>query len=724
MARPTTLRFRRYGRSLQAVIKTAGDLRRAVELDEAHWAATNAPIDAIRSDPVMLRSIDAHGSGRITCATLADAVRWMFTVLSDDSGVTASSETLSLRSISTGNPQGKAVYDAARKMLRREASEQTDGVTLEQVRRIKARVESTPVSEAGVVIPTATQDSEVRRFITDAIDTVGAAPHPTGVAGLDRAGLERFLTEARAYLEWYDKGSLPPGVEKTAIMPLGPGTSAAYEALEAVRAKIDQYFAQCRAVALDERLAERIAGSLGDPADTDFRDPQAIERLLAEAPLAKPSADGQLKLDGRLNPYYAEPMERFTQLIVEPVLGAGTKVLTANGWRRIGEFFAAHRRWLQDRLASKVASLGVERIRECLDERYAAAVRTLIDESAATALELDKIRLVERLILYQAHMIDLANNFIAFPHLYDPASRAMFEIGTLVMDARRFNLAVRVADRAAHERIAKHANMYLLYVQVTPADGRDPYLVAVPVTSGGKGNLCMGKRGVFIDLDGRESDAVVVGIIENPISLREALVSPFVRLGRILTGKIESLAARAEQKLDTTASSITALPGAAAPKASGASRFAAGGMLMGAGVALAALGSAMAYITKTLAQTHWLAIVIGILAAVLIVLLPTSLVAFLKLRRRDLSAILEASGWGINTTMRLTRSQSRFFTQQPAYPPGISGIARVRRRWLLVVLLAAGLAAGTWLIVRSRRSTAVPVPSATTHPATIAPRAN
>ena len=110
----------------------------------------------------------------------------------------------------------------------------------------------------------------------------------------------------------------------------------------------------------------------------------------------------------------------------------------------------------------------------------------------------------------------------------------------------------------------------------------------------------------------------------------------------------------------------------------------AGGLLMGGGVAVAALGTALAYITKTLAALDYSTIIIGVVVAVLAVMLPISIVAVLKLRRRDLSAILEGSGWAINARMRLTRKQCRFFTERPRYPREAKGIRR--RRWILILV--------------------------------------
>ncbi len=109
--------------------------------------------------------------------------------------------------------------------------------------------------------------------------------------------------------------------------------------------------------------------------------------------------------------------------------------------------------------------------------------------------------------------------------------------------------------------------------------------------------------------------------------------------------------------------------------------------------AIAALGSAVAYITKTLSGLAWWKILIGMGAAVLAVMLPTVIVAFLKLRKRDLSAIMEGSGWGINARMWLTRKQSWYFTQRPGYPKGAKGTrGKFCRLVLITIILAAAVA--------------------------------
>jgi len=702
MAILSQMTFRRYGRSLHLRIGTADELAHVLDLDEAHWVATGAPIGTLACDPVLLTLLDTDHNRRILCHELRQAVRWLLTVLADTSGVTERSDTLRLSAINADDPDGRRAKTAAEKMLARLNAGEADAITLEQVRGIKAEVEATPVSEAGVVLPQAADNAEVRRFIEDVRATVGGTDHPSGEPGIGQAQLDAFLADARAQLDWLARAE---GDEAAAILPLGDRTAAAFALYADLRGKIDQYFLQCTAVEFDARAAERIGIGPERLAATDFSDPAAVEELMRDSPLASPRADRTLLLQAEINPHYAERLERLRAEAISPVLGGPVESLSESDWAKVKAYFAAHEAWLAAEPGRRVAPLGAETLRRYLDDRYRASVMDLIADSAKTAFDLDNIRLTEKLILYQANLIEFANNFVSFPHLYDPGSRATFEMGTLVADGRRFNFAVRVDNRAEHAAVARTGNMFVLYAEVLPPEG-ERYEVALPVTSGGKGNLCVGKRGVFQDVAGREIDARIVQIIENPISVREALASPFQKIGRLLTGKIESIASKAEQKFDTQATTTVDQMGKPAEPAQAAqpSGMAAGGLLMGGAVAVSALGATLAYATKSLADVNRWKIVLALGVAVLAVIVPITIVALLKLRRRDLSAILEGAGWAINARMRLTFRQGRYFTQRPRYPLGAVGLSR-RWRWLLWLLVFAAVGGGAavllwWLATR------------------------
>jgi len=333
-----------------------------------------------------------------------------------------------------------------------------------------------------------------------------------------------------------------------------------------------------------------------------------------------------------------------------------------------------------------VEALGDERIREYLGEHYDRMVREWIERSRDRALVLEHVRMAEKLALFQGYLLEFANNFVSFPHLYDPNRRAAFEEGSLVMDGRWFNLAVRVPDRAQHLQSTQNSSMFVMYVRVEHGESGQAYEVAVPVTSGTQGSLALGKRGVFYRVDDSEWTAQVVHLVDQPVSLWEAIFMPFQRLGAAVMSKMETLALSADKRLQEAGSAVVGetyqrAVGPATTPVAGApgGTVGWGGLLAGGGIAVAALASSAAFITRTLAELRWWQIATGVGGIVLAVLIPVALVSVLKLRRRDLSCVLEGSGWAINLRMRLSRAQRRSFTQRPSYPPGSRFSRRLTR---------------------------------------------
>jgi len=708
--------FQQFGRTHHLRIESAADLRRALKLDEALWVATSAPINTLHLDGIFLKFIDADEDGRVRAYEMSRAIEWATGVFANRAGLDEGRATLCSHDVNAEHPDGRRIVEAIGKMIARRDTEVGEDacVTLKQVRAIKHLEQERAVSEAGVVLPEATESEAIAFFLEDIMRTVGGEPHPSGRTGVTQAKLDAFLSAARGLLEWRAKGQIPEGESATDIMPLGPRTPAAHAALQAVRAKIDQFFAQSEALLLDPSLATRFGLQPRDFSEKDLDKPEDITAVMRAAPLATPSPDRLLRLNQRINPAYADAMARFRTLVVQLVLGESPETLTEQQWKQIKQTFAAYETWLAEKTGANVESLGEQKLRAYLEPRFADRVRKLIDRSRQTAFVLDHLRAVEKAVLYQQHLIELANNFIAMPYLYGREKVACYDMGNLVMDGRRFNLAVRVHDRAEHIAVAQSSNIFTMYVRIT-GQGVQPFEVAVAVTSGGRGNLVVGKRGIFEDVQGRQLDARVVHIIDNPISLREAIVQPFIRLGRVISGKIESIATSAEKKLDQVGGeAVTSVQSAAdqptAPVAAPAQPQAApvgggaGSVLAGGGIAIAAIGSSLAFITKTLAGLKWYTILAGVVGALAAVILPTIIVAWLKLRSRDLSAILEGAGWAINLRMRLTRRQSRFFTERPAYPAGSVGIRRQLWVWVVVIMALTFASLFTWEILRMRQT--------------------
>ncbi|MFW6132287.1 MAG: hypothetical protein ACOC8F_00205 [Planctomycetota bacterium] len=686
-----TMHFRRLGRSYHLRIRSANDLQRIAELDDAHWLATNAPIGSLNCDATFLALLDGDGNGRITADELRDAVTWTLEALGQTDGLLAGSDTITLTALNAQTELGASLRDAVGRLLGQLDRPDAGAVSLEDIRRVKAELEARPVSAAGVVLPEAAEDETVRRFLEHVVAVTGSGEHPTGRVGVGAKELDAFLAQATACLDW-----LAAGDEKD-LRPLGDATLAAWQAYAPLRDKLEQFFAQCRAIAMDPALADRAGPDPAARLELDLSDPVAIEAYLAKAPLASPTAAGQLPLRESVNPHYADALERFARDAVAPLLAREADVLTPEGYRRVRdalEPFGAHQ---SNRPDERLLAIPVEILQTYLAPRFREAVRTLIARSRPAEFAVDAARSLEKMALYQANLLSLANNFVSFPHLYDARRRALFEMGTLVVAGRRLNFAVRVANRGAHAEVAREGNMFVVYAEVLPPAGEAPYEVALPLTAGGKGPLRVGRRCVFRETSGRLVDARIVGMIENPVSAVEAVTAPFHRLGRMLSGRIESIGAAAGKRFDSRAeTAVQAVPTGETPAqpASAASKSAvSGGLLMGGAVAVAAVGSAVAYITKTLANVRVWQVLTAVGATLGVIIVPIVLVALFKLRRRDLGVVLEGAGWAINGPMRLSRRQAQAFTRRPSYPRWTR-----LRAWAGHLALLAALAAGGILL--------------------------
>ena len=717
---PSKMTFRRVGRAYHLLLQSADDLRHVLDLDEAHWVATSAPINTIHPDPIFLDLLDVDRDGRIRPFELRHAVRWALDTLRDTDGLSRGSSELMLAAIDPETEDGRCILATTEKIVLRLAGEDAERITLDQVRRIKRAEETREVSEAGVVLADTAEDESTAAFMDDVIASVGGSPHPSGKIGVTRQKLDQFLSEARGFLDWRQQGLSDEGRSATRIMPLGKDTPAVFAVLQSIRAKVDQYFAQCEAVTLDPTLAQRFGSNPTELNQLDLNDPSVIRDLLRQAPLAPPKPQQRLNLDQDINPAYVGPLSQLRRVVLEPKLGRAITTMTEEDWQRVKETFLPYETWMKSKVGASVEALGVDKLQRYLDERYANAVGVLLEQSHTTTLVLDNIRLVEKLLLYQANLLTFANNYVSFPDLYRRDRVALFDEGNLIMDGRRFNLAVRVHDRAEHARIARSSNIHVLYVEVIGRDGTG-YEVAVAVTSGGRGNLCLGKRGVFHDVNGDELHARIVQVIENPISLREAIVAPFKRLATAVMGKIQSIAKTAETELDQAGGEVVTKVQAAAdqPQQTQASGTNMAATLAGGGIAIAALGSSLAFVTKTLAGLSALTILASIGGAILAVVAPTILIAFTQLRRRDLGAILEGSGWAINARMSLTRTQSRYFTECPAYPTGARGLRHRMMGWavaIAILIAASGIGWGTYHHYRAQ-----PESGTTAEQTTIAP---
>jgi len=255
------MQFDRYGRTYQLRLRTAEDLRSALDLDDSLWIATSAPVSCLRCDADFLRLIDTDKNNRIRTDEVRTAIQWLLERLSDRSGLAAETDELPLSALDVSGPAGERLLNTARYILSALGADDAETINLKQIGGFEKGLDDRTINGDGVIPPAATDDEEVRQFIVDVMECFGSQEDLTGEMGITEENLERFRHEAKAYLNWLAQADIPEGEGSTEIMPLGEEMPGAYQAFDAIREKVDSFFALCKLVRFNPQATERIGVS-------------------------------------------------------------------------------------------------------------------------------------------------------------------------------------------------------------------------------------------------------------------------------------------------------------------------------------------------------------------------------------------------------------------------------------------------------------------------------
>ena len=316
------------------------------------------------------------------------------------------------------------------------------------------------------------------------------------------------------------------------------------------------------------------------------------------------------------------------------------------------------------------------------------AGKAAADSANATALAAAKAQYkpLEKLLLLCRDFVTLLHNFVSFQDFYakrakallgrganDESPWAIFQAGTLVIDQRACNLCLKVSDMAKHNTQAPDSGMFLIYCNCKHhASGQTMQIVAA-MTVGDIHNLKVGKNALFYDRQGRDWEAEVVKIIDNPISIGQAFWSPYRKLGEWVSGLITKSAAEKEKKsfADLTAKLQTppAAGQAAQPAPFDIAKFA--GIFAAIGMAVGAIGTFLTSLLNEVgefAKNGWWAIPTLIICILLAISGPSMVLAWMKLRKRNLAPLLNANGWAINADAIVNVLFGNTLTEQAQYP--------------------------------------------------------
>jgi hypothetical protein len=290
----------------------------------------------------------------------------------------------------------------------------------------------------------------------------------------------------------------------------------------------------------------------------------------------------------------------------------------------------------------------------------------LMAEDLAQQAEAESVLDVDKLVRFQLYLRDLLRNFVSFENFYSLDKPAIFQNGRLYLDGRSCDLCLNVNDAGKHAKLAGLSGIYLLYIDcVRSATGEKKSIVA-SMTAGDAGNLMVGRNGVFYDMAGQDWDATVTQIVANPISIREAFFTPYQRIGRMVSDKdIEAKSAAgvgdAAKMADKSAKPATPAPFDVA-------KFA--GIFAAIGLAIGAIGTALAAVVTGFLGLVWWQMPLVLVGIVFFISGPSMLLAWFKLRARNLAPLLDANGWAINSNAKLSIKFGTQLTALPILPKG------------------------------------------------------
>jgi hypothetical protein len=232
--------------------------------------------------------------------------------------------------------------------------------------------------------------------------------------------------------------------------------------------------------------------------------------------------------------------------------------------------------------------------------------------------------------------------------------------------------------------------------------------VVAAFTNGDSDNLMVGRNGIFYDRKGRDWDATISKLIQNPISIRQAFWSPYKKVARMIQEQIAKRAATADQaataKLAQRVEKVEEAAAKGTAPAPEPAKKIDTGMIAALGVGAAGIGGMVGGLLTGFLNLKAL-MPLGILAIILLISGPAMILAWLKLRKRNLGPILDANGWAVNAKARINVPFGASLTRIAMLPPGaqrdmIDPYAEKKRPWgwyftiLIIILLAIGWAFG------------------------------
>ena len=686
------------GGSSRVKISTGEDLAHLEELDPKMWTVLSCPVTGLEIDSKSLAYMDCDGDGKLRVNDVICTSKWLSGAVNDLNILTEGVDSIDLSKFNQDNEAGKKLYNSAKQILENLGKEGTV-ISLADTKDVAAIFAKTRFNGDGVITEDSTDDAQEKAVIAAAVAALGGVADRSGAMGVNAAMLEDFYKALADYVAWQ---------EAVVEAPYGDKTEALIAAYNALDAKVKDYFMRSKLAAFSPDSTASL--------DVQTASIQAIsaENLTAKAdeiaayPIARVTGKAEIDLAAPVNPAWAAQFE-----LVKTIALADRKVLTEADWAAVGASFGAYTSWKAAKAGAAVEALGLETVKKFLEEDKKAALLDLIAQDAALAEDAANIDMVDKFLHVLRDFYRLVRNFVTMHDFYDKDAKvaAIFQSGRLIIDQRECRFCMQVADMGKHNASAATSGMFLVYCDCTTKSKAGKLSIVAAVTVGEIGDLIVGKNAVYYDNTGLEWDAVITKIVDNPISIAQSFWSPYRRMAKTVENLINKSAADKDAKIMSEATAkINAAPAVVPTGADGKpaaappfdiAKFA--GIFAAIGMAVGMIGTALAALAKGIFALAWWQLILALVGIMLVISGPAMVLAWLKLRRRNIAPLLNANGWAVNAASKISIPFGETLTDAAKYPklklkdPYAKAGLPAWKKWTISVAVLAVVAAALWM---------------------------
>ena len=692
--------FENIGGTTRVNITSGEDIKHLPELDPKMWTVLSCPVKGLEISEKSLSYMDADGDGKLRVNDVIEVSQWLTGALNSADLLLEGKDSVDINALNQENALGKKLYEASLQILKN-LRKDTSVISLADIADKAAIFAKTCYNGDGVITETATDDAELKTLIAAVLAATGGAADRSGVQGINAEQIEAFYKALAEYVAWQ---------EAVVEAPFGADTDKAIELYNALDAKMKDYFVRSKLAAFSPE------GLAALDVQTSRIESISAENLSAKAdeigsyPLARVTGKVELDLSAPINPAWASQFAALVAIVAP----AKKKVLTEADWAEIGGKFAAYSAWKAAKAGACVEALGLDTCKAYLENNRKAELLALVAKDLELAEEAGNIEVVEKFLYVFRDFYRLLKNFVTLHDFYnkDKEVSAIFQSGRLIVDQRECRFCMKVVDMAKHNSSAATSGMFLVYCDCTTPLKPTKLQIVAAVTVGEVGDLIVGKNAVYYDNEGEEWDAVITKIIDNPISISQSFWSPYRRMATAVENRINKSAAdKAAKMMSEMTAKINAAP--AAVPAAGAdpakpavappfdiAKFA--GIFAAIGMAFGMIGTALSGLVESLSGLGWKLILV-FAGVILAISGPAMVMAWLKLRRRNIAPLLNANGWAINAASKINIPFGETLTDVAKYPKlklkdpyAKTGLAPWKKAVITLSVLVA-LVGGLWL---------------------------